>query len=52
MKTNMKSNLRKILGLMLAILGLATVLSIMPEHSRAYTASHADTTSQTALVQQ
>jgi len=41
MKTRMKTSRKKIISLLLAILGLATLLSLMPEHSRTPTASGA-----------
>lgn len=43
MKTNIKTNIKKVAALMLAILSLIALISIMPEHSRAYTAPQAET---------
>lgn len=51
MKTNMKSSIRKILTLTLAFLCLATLLSIMPEHSRAHLATHSSSATSPALAQ-
>lgn len=51
MKSNMKNNIKKIATLTLAVLSLAALLSLMPEHSRAYHTAQAKSHQTVAALQ-
>lgn len=51
MKSNMNTNIKKIASLTLAVLSLAVLVSLLPEHSRAYTASNVETAGPQLIAQ-
>ena len=50
MKSNMKTNIKKVAILMLAVLSLAALLSLMPEHSHAYDTAQAKAQQKMAVL--